>query len=569
MSTVLLCGVSSFRLRSGCWSDYVQDARRIPLDRVTAHLYTYTAETQSTPSFSVISAESGCRFGQRIKPIRRANRINRLTFFLRSLRLCGEQLLDRVILVALLLMGMAARLLPLTANRFHQDEAIYSYWGRLIASGRDPLLLSYPVDKPPLLPYLLALTFRAFGAGEVSARLPGIAASVLTIALTYVLARRVYGTGPALVAMVFMALSPFNILFAPTAFTDPLMVMWVVAALWCAVGGRWFWAGVCLGLAMATKQQGALFAPLIVAGGAGFRVASSKLRVARKFAVFVAGFVLPMAAVTLWDMQRWSVQPSYFEKGLTSYGALRLASCAEWGRRLGEWLGWLRYITASPTLNLALLFGIPLLLWISWREMRSSPAARFDFVLVGYLILYLLSHWLLTFNVWDRYLLGLVPLLSMLLGRVVQGVGLVGNPTYRIVAVTLVVVLLARPAWIAAHSGYPVGGDHWAYVGIDAVADYLRTEMPPGSVLYHRYLGWHYLFYLFDAPVDLRWYNSPSRLAEDARQIDDVPRYVALPGWEPRLPVQAALRHVGLDLHPLFRTVRTDGTVSFTVYRIE
>ncbi|MCR4407172.1 MAG: glycosyltransferase family 39 protein [Anaerolineae bacterium] len=477
--------------------------------------------------------------------------------------------LARMILIALLLIGTLARLAPLAANRFHQDEAIYSYWGRLIASGRDPLLLTYPVDKPPLLPYLLALTFRVFRVSEVSARLPGVAASVLTTALTYSLARRVYGTGPALVAMVFMALSPFNILFAPTAFTDPLMVMWVVAALRCAVEGRWFWAGAFLGLAMATKQQGALFAPLIVAGG--WAVMHDAQCTIHKvgWPIGLLGFALPMMMVTLWDAQRWSVQPSYFEQGLTSYGTLRLAPCAEWGRRCSEWLGWLRYITASPVLNLTLLVGVPLLLWISWREMRTSPAVRFDFVLSGFVALYLLAHWLWTFNVWDRYLLGLVPLLAMLLGRVMWGVGRVDNPAYGIAVVALVVILLARPAWLAAHSGYPVGGDHWAYVGIDAVADYLRAEMPPGSVLYHRYLGWHYLFYLFDAPVNLRWYNSPSRLAEDAQQMGDVPRYVVLPSWEPRLPVQAALRHVGLDLHPLFRTVRTDGTVSFTVYRIE
>jgi len=497
---------------------------------------------------------------------------------------CIRMPLDRVILVVLILTGTAARLPPLTANRFHQDEAIYSYWGRLIASGHDPLLITYPVDKPPLLPYLLALTFRVFSVSEVTARLPGIAASVLTIALTYGLARRVYGAGPALIAAAFMALSPFNILFAPTAFTDPLLVMWVVAALWCATDGRWFWAGVLLGLAMATKQQGALFVPLVLAGGgcqvsdSKFQVSGSKSRTAREFAVFAAGFALPMAVVTLWDAQRWHVQPSYFEKGLTSYGGLMLAPFAEWGERCSEWLLWLRYVTASPVLNLVLLVGVLLLLWASRREVRTSPAARLDFVLAGFVTLYLLAHWLLTFNVWDRYLLGLVPLLAMLLGRVIWlagrllsgvGVGRAGSPAYKISAIALVVILLVRPAWRAAHSGYPVGGDHWAYDGIDAVTDYLRAEMPPGSALYHRYLGWHYLFYLFDAPVDLRWYSSPSRLAEDAQQRGDVPRYVVLPDWEPRLPVQAALRRVGLTLRPLFRTVRADGTVSFTVYCIE
>ncbi|MDY7040064.1 MAG: glycosyltransferase family 39 protein [Chloroflexota bacterium] len=495
--------------------------------------------------------------------------------------------LDRAVLIVLLLVGTAARLPPLIANRFHQDEAIYSYWGRLIASGQDVLLLTFPVDKPPLLPYLLAPTFRVFGVSEVAARLPGVAAGVLTIALTYGLARRVYGAGPALIAAALMALSPFNVLFAPTAFTDPLLVMWGVAALWCAVGGQWFWAGALLGLAMATKQQGVLFVPLVLSGGIVFQVSSPRFRVLHGLALFVMGFALPMSVVTLWDAQRWHLQPSYFEKGLTSYGGLLFAPFAELGGRLGQWLGWLGYFTASPALNVALLCGVPLLLWSARREVLNSSAARFDFVLAGFITLYLLTHWLLTFNVWDRYLLGLVPLMSMLLGRVIwlaSRLGLMGlTRLFRVwkspgrperfrpdlVAVALVVILMAHPAWQAAHSNYPVGGDHWAYDGIDAVAEYLRTEMPPGSVLYHRHLGWHYLFYLFDAPVDLLWYYSPSHLAEDALRMSDAPRYVALPRWEPRLPVQAALRRVGLDLHPLFRTVRADDTVSFTVYRIE
>ncbi len=474
-----------------------------------------------------------------------------------------------IILVALLLIGAAVRLPPLTANRFHPDEAIYSYWGRLIASGQDPLLLTYPVDKPPLVPYLLAAMFRAFGAREVTARLPGLVASLLTVALTYDLTRRIYGLGPALLTTVTMILSPFNILFAPTAFTDPLLVMWIVAALGCALKGRNFWAGMLLGLAMATKQQGLLFLPLIVAGSIAVRASDSRPRVWRKLAALATGCAVPMALVTLWDAQRWHVQPSYFEKGLTSYGGLMLAPVSEWSLRLRQWLTWLQYFTASPVLNLVLLIGLPLLLWNVRQEVRTSPAARCDFVLTGFVLLYLLAHWLLTFNVWDRYLLGLMPLLAMLLGRVIWLAGRFAHPTYGLIAVALVMILLIHPAWQAAHSGYPVGGDHWAYDGLDAVTDYLRAEMPPGAVLYHRYLGWHYLFYLFDAPVQLRWYYSPARLAEDAQQMSEVPRYIVLPSWRPRLPLQAALRRAGLNMYPLIRTLRADGTPSLTVYRIE
>jgi hypothetical protein len=54
---------------------------------------------------------------------------------------------------------MALRLSLIAEQGFHGDEAIYGYWAQLVASGRDPLLLSVPLDKPPLFIYLLAGVF--------------------------------------------------------------------------------------------------------------------------------------------------------------------------------------------------------------------------------------------------------------------------------------------------------------------------------------------------------------------------------------------------------------------------
>ena len=170
-------------------------------------------------------------------------------------------------LALLMVVGAALRLAPIGANRFHQDEALYSFWALQVATGRDPILIHSPVDKPPLFIYTLALCFKLFGPSEVAARLPSELASVASIALLYYLARRLYGRSVAILAAILMALSPFNILFAPTAFTDPLMVAWVLAALYLAVKGRLGWCGLALGLAAATKQQGLLFVPLAVVVG--------------------------------------------------------------------------------------------------------------------------------------------------------------------------------------------------------------------------------------------------------------------------------------------------------------
>ena len=168
-------------------------------------------------------------------------------------------------LLFLVACGLAFRVIPwLTAYPLHRDEALYGFWARLIASGRDPWLLTPWVDKPPLAIYLLAVSLKLFGVSVLALRLPNMIAGVLLIPATYALARRIYDRQTALVAAALVTASPFAILFAPTAFTDPWLTLWLVIAAWAAVSNRPFWAGLALGLAVACKQQGVLGVPLIV-----------------------------------------------------------------------------------------------------------------------------------------------------------------------------------------------------------------------------------------------------------------------------------------------------------------
>jgi len=484
-------------------------------------------------------------------------------------------------LALLMVVGAALRLAPIGANRFHQDEALYSFWALQIASGRDPILIHSPVDKPPLFIYTLALCFKLFGLSEVAARLPSELASAASIALLYYLARRLYGRAVAVLAAILMALSPFNILFAPTAFTDPLTVAWVLAALCLAANGSLGWSGLALGLAAATKQQGLLFVPLAVVIATRRLTPSPSplppqswggLRGGLREGLFLAlGFLAVMAPVAWWDSLRWRLQPNYFEQSLISYGGLALVDPAQLVERLGDWAEILHYITASPFLNILLLVGLPCLLLydLGWR--RGEPATFFDVVLSAFVVLFLLGHWLLSFNIWDRYLLGLVPILLILLARVLwlASEALTDSPIRLFLAVVLLAAALAGPALEAARSGYPIGGDHGAYDGIEAVADYFRDCVPAGSVLYHHWLGWHYSFYMFDFPLVLRWYPSPEELAGDARQVDDAQRYVVFPSGKLTAGVRDTLAEAGLTLRRVYRAHRRDGSTSFTVYWIE
>lgn len=547
--------------------------------------------------------------------------------------------------------GAVLRLSLIAGQRFHGDEAIYGYWAQLIAFGQDPLLLSVPLDKPPLFIYLLAGIFKLLGPTEVAARLIGEVASLAAVGLVYELGRRLYGQPVALLAAGVMALSPFNVLFAPTAFTDPLMVALILTALNLAAASRWGWAGVTAGLAVATKQQGILFVPLVAAtgwiaarsgrpspsagpwsfvpgtkGSGHSLMGSTQQATTSRFWGVVRmglGFLSVMLLLTGWDALRWQVRASFWEQSAVSHGPLYLVNWWELGERLAGWSDLLGYVFGSPVLNAIMLLGVPLLLWHGRRavlaagkgseayrnqasgftdnslglgfdrlnpadtSLRSYPAgaglapsqhspsfymcpARADWLLASFSALFFLAHWLLSFSVWDRYLLGLVPLTALLLARVVwQAAVRAGIKRASLVGLALA-ILLAGPAVEAVRGGYPIGGDHGAYQGLEEVIAFFRHEVPARSVVWHRYLGWHYFHYLFGTPLDLRWYTGPAVLAAKASLETDAPNYVAFPAWKEagEAEAQAALGAVDLSLVAERCVWRGDGRLAFTIYRI-
>jgi hypothetical protein len=206
---------------------------------------------------------------------------------------------------------------------------------------------------------------------------------------------------------------------------------------------------------------------------------------------------------------------------------------------------------------------------------------------VSFLLVYLFLHWLWAFPIWDRYLLPLLPILAVLLGRIASLISSFVQRTIRSFAHSVqplvasryplfaichlsFAILLAFPAWNAsAHSYYPVGGDHGAYDGIDQIAAFLNGQ-PEGTVVYQHWLGWEYDYYLFDGPISPAYWPTPAWLAQDVRAFGAKgPRYITFPAWESSARVEQALAEVGYGLSPALSTTRRDGLLTFTVYRIQ
>jgi 4-amino-4-deoxy-L-arabinose transferase-like glycosyltransferase len=476
---------------------------------------------------------------------------------------------------AAIALALLAPLGPMATNRFHGDEAIYSSWGLDIASGRDLLLSSSPVDKPPLFPYIQALSFVLFGPTEVAARLPSLVASVVSAGLIYALGRSLYGQGVGLLAAFLLAASPYSILFAPTAFTDPMMVAWVLAGCLATVQGYWGWAGILLGLAAITKQQGVFFVPLVLGLGYVSNIKSANFK--SQVVSFGVAFLAVLGLALGWDVAR-ARQPGFLAQSLASYGGLSLAPVTIWGRLLGFW-NLLRYATGSQVLNAALLGGLPLLVVVDMIDPLPRPLSlkgrgeQVDLVLLAFSMLFLLGHSLVAFQVWDRYLLGIVPLLALLLARVMTlPQRLLKNwPLPNFLSTVFVLGMLSftlHPIRDAAASRFPIGGDHGAYQGIEQVVDFLQS-IPADTTLYHRWLGWHWHFYLWGSPYDFRAWTSPADLTAQAAAHPGARRYVVFPSWHSSTEARLALAEEGMTLREVHRAFRDDGSVSFIVYRIE
>jgi 4-amino-4-deoxy-L-arabinose transferase-like glycosyltransferase len=488
-----------------------------------------------------------------------------------------------------LLVGAGLRSAPLLDNRFHPDEALYASFARRIASGRDPLLAGVLVDKPPLPFYLSGLSLALFGVGELAARLPSFYASLAGIALLYALARRLYGPPVAALAAWLLALSPFDILFAVTAFMDPLLTALVLSCLWAIAAGRLRLFAVFVALAFAVKQTALLLAPL----GLGFSLlylpaSATPAKAARCLArvLWAALIALALSAVLVfaWDALR---QPEigFWEQGYADNVPGRFVRANEVLPRASAWQGLLHYATASTPLNLFWLAGLPLLL--AFGSPAPSRAGLADRLLAGYLLAYLGAYWLLAFNVWDRYLLPVLPLGLLLLARLLhwaarglaRAVEFITHPwptaqpwlTVRLIPVLgllALAALLLPAARAAAQSRYPIGGDHGAYDGVDAAAAYLRT-LPAGTVLYDHWLSWQWSFYLFDGPVYVAWFPTPDALAGDLRAFGTAsPRYLVVPTWESDAELRAAAASAGFVFEPRFVAHRRDGPVTFTVYAL-
>ncbi len=132
---------------------------------------------------------------------------------------------------------------------------------------------SITVDKPPASLWLMALSVRLLGLTPFAILLPEALMGVATVAVLYLIVRRRFPAGTALLAGLTLALTPVAALMFRFNNPDALLVLLLTLAVYFTLRGvesgrlHWvLWAGAMVGLGFLTKQLQAFLVLPVLAG---------------------------------------------------------------------------------------------------------------------------------------------------------------------------------------------------------------------------------------------------------------------------------------------------------------
>ncbi|HXN85862.1 MAG TPA: glycosyltransferase family 39 protein [Candidatus Binataceae bacterium] len=257
------------------------------------------------------------------------------------------------------------------------DESRYGEIAREMLAMRDFIVphLNYVayVEKPPLLYWLTALSFRIFGLNEFAARLTPALSAMLGVIATFIFALRAMGRRRAVIAGAILATAPLYAVMAQVLTTDMLLSALLTIAIFALFlhfteGGGWCWiAYVAIGLATLTKGPVAIALPALSMLVFLWWEGALKNSIRRFHAIAGGATILAIAAP-------WFIVVSIREPGFFDFYFI-----GEHIRRIFD----SSFSHGEPFYFYVIPIAAGLLPWsllvpfLTWRKMPPEPARRF------------------------------------------------------------------------------------------------------------------------------------------------------------------------------------------------
>ena len=191
--------------------------------------------------------------------------------------------------------------------------------------------LDYYNTKPPLNIWLIGASFKAFGPGLVSLRLPSVAAAWLTVLVLLLWGRRAFGAPTALLAGLVLS-TTFGFIYvhaARSANTDALftlLMLLIVVTMWGADRTPWrmLWLGPLVAAVFLLRGMAVLM-PLLLVGAV---LLLDWRRLGERWKPLLAASVLLAVPVAGWIVARWRIDEWRFIDRMFNYDFVARSSRA-------------------------------------------------------------------------------------------------------------------------------------------------------------------------------------------------------------------------------------------------
>jgi dolichol-phosphate mannosyltransferase len=304
--------------------------------------------------------------------------------------------------LAIFALAAVFRFWRLTAVGFNTDEAVYT--GSAASIARNATLAPmFPVFRahPLLFQTLLSLVLRVHDS-DWTARGFAAAIGVATVAVTYVLGRKLYGTAAGLVAGLLLAVMPYHVVVSRQVLLDGLMTFFATLALYCVARymetGRLSWllsCGSAMSASILSKETSAVMLGALYVFFALTPATRGRLR---HLALTLA---LVLGEVAIWPLMLRLAGHSNTGQSYLVWQLFRRPNHGTWFyfTLLPGWIG--------PAVLVAALVG---LVWL-WHESTWRERLLLSWIAVPVLF----------FTLWPvkgfQYLLPVSPALAILAGR--------------------------------------------------------------------------------------------------------------------------------------------------------
>jgi 4-amino-4-deoxy-L-arabinose transferase-like glycosyltransferase len=258
------------------------------------------------------------------------------------------------------------------------DEAIYGSIAVLMNMGGGLYGAGGVDNKPPGVFWVYALTFRAFGAYQMTAiHAAGFLAMGATCVLLYLIARDLAGRGAGVLAGLF-----YGVLTAAgnprllATNTEVLMMLPLTASVLLMLRRRWAWSAVLLVAAGAFRQSAAVNVLLLAAGVLWLEPAERRVRAflslaAGAAAALAAGLALLALTSSATGFWRWTIQT------LTGYASASWTPAFVWSRAQDS--------IVPFVIDMAVFWIAAIALATRWRELDPRARAMVLWLVVGML----------------------------------------------------------------------------------------------------------------------------------------------------------------------------------------